>query len=266
MASADQDHRPEDWAPRIEDGALLRGAGRFTDDVRAPGQAEACFLRSPHAFARIRSIDTGSAQAMPGVLAVLTARDMTAAGVGTLSHPVPQTGRGGGRLIVPRRPALADGRAMHVGEPVALVVAETPAIAQEAAELIAVDYEPLPAVVDVSDAAAPDAPRLWPEAPGNLALDWPGPQPRHDENLREVDRIFAAAAHVVSLRLVNQRIVVASLETRGATATYDPAEDRYELRAPSQGVGMLRISSSPAWASAATGFASSPTTSAAPSA
>ncbi len=240
MTSGDHDHRPENWVPRIEDAALLRGAGRFTDDVRAPGQAEACFLRSPHAFARIRSIDTAPARAMPGVLAVLTAADMTAAGVGTLSHPVPQTGRDGARLIVPRRPALADGRAMHVGEPVALVVAETLAIAQEAAELIAVDYEPLPAVVDVGDAVKPGAPQLWPEAPGNLALDWPGPQPLHDEIRREVDGIFAGAAHIVSLRLVNQRIVVASLETRGATATWDPATDSYELRAPSQGVGMLR--------------------------
>src|SRR5258708_27401535 len=138
MTSGDHDHRPENWAPRIEDEALLRGGGRFIDDGRAPGQAAACFLRSPHAFARIRSIDTAPAQGMPGVLAVLTARDMTAAGVGTLSHPVPQTGRGGARLIIPRRPALADGRAMHVGEPVTVLVAETPTTAQQAEELIVV--------------------------------------------------------------------------------------------------------------------------------
>ena len=236
----DHDHRPADWLPRIEDHALLRGEARFTDDVGVAGQAAAAFLRSPHAFARIRSIDCSAATALPGVLAVLTARDMSAAGIGTLSHPVPLVGRGGARLVTPRRPALAEDRVLHVGQPVALVVAESLAAAQEAAEQIAVDYEPLPAVVDVADAARPEAPQLWPEAPGNLAIDWPGPQPQQEENLREVNRIFAGAHHIAGVRLVNQRIVVASLETRGATASYDPAADRYELRAPSQGVGMLR--------------------------
>jgi carbon-monoxide dehydrogenase large subunit len=240
MSAEGHDHRPHDWAPRIEDAALLQGAGRFIDDIRTPGEAAACFLRSPHAFALIRSIDTSAAQAVPGVLAVLTARDMNEAGLGTLSHPIPQLGRGGARLIVPHRPALADGRVMHVGQPVALAVAETLAAAQEAAELVAVDYEPLQAVVDLRDAVKPDAPLLWPEAPGNIALDWPGPQAQHEENRREVDRVFAGASHVVGVSLVNQRIVVASMETRGATASYDPASDRYTLRAPSQGVGMLR--------------------------
>jgi carbon-monoxide dehydrogenase large subunit len=240
MTAASDDHRPPDWVPRIEDGALLRGGGRFIDDVRLPGQADSCFVRSPHAFARIRSIDTAEARAVPGVLAVLTARDMTQAGVGNLSRPVPQVGRGGAHLIVPHRPALADGRAMHAGEPVALVVAETLAVAQEAAELVAVDYEPLQAVVDLRDAAQATAPLLWPEAPGNIALDWPGPQPGHEEALRDVMRIMASAKHVVAVSLVNQRIVVASMETRGATASYDQSSDSYVLHAPSQGVGMLR--------------------------
>ncbi|HTZ80161.1 MAG TPA: xanthine dehydrogenase family protein molybdopterin-binding subunit [Stellaceae bacterium] len=237
---AADDHRPADWAPRIEDAPLLQGRGRFMDDLHAPGQAAACFLRSPHAFARIGAIDVAEALALPGVLAVLTADDMKAAGTGSLSHPLPQTGRGGARLIVPHRPPLAGERAMHVGEPVALVVAETLAAAQEAAELVAVDYEPLAAVVDVADAVRPGAPQLWPEAPGNLALDWPGPRSDPEENRREVDRVFAAARHVVKVRLANQRIVVAAMETRGATASYDAGEDRYLLRVPSQGVGMLR--------------------------
>jgi carbon-monoxide dehydrogenase large subunit len=240
MTAGDGDRRPHDWAPRIEDAALLRGGGRFIDDVRIPGQADCCFVRSPHGFARIRSIDAAAAEAVPGVLAILTARDMTAAGFGNLSRPVPQIGRGGARLIVPHRPALAEGRAMHVGQPIALVVAETLAAAQDAAELVAVDYEPLAAVVDLREAQTSSAPLLWPEAPGNIALDWPGPQPLHEENLREVMRVLASAKHVAKVSLVNQRIVVASMETRGATATYDPSSDAYMLRAPSQGVAMLR--------------------------
>ncbi|MFI5002977.1 MAG: xanthine dehydrogenase family protein molybdopterin-binding subunit, partial [Reyranellales bacterium] len=235
MSAADRDHRPADWAPRIEDAALLCGAGRFMDDVRTARAAAACFVRSPHAFARIEGVDTSEARASPGVLAVLTAEDMTQAGAGSLSHPVPQTG-----LVVPPWPALADGRVMHVGQPVVLVVAETEALAQDAAELVAIDYQPLAAVVGLARAVAPDAPRLWPEAPGNLALDWTGPLPQTEEDRREVARLFAAAAHVAKVSVVNQPIAVASLETRGATASYDPASDRYLLRAPSQGVKMLR--------------------------
>ena len=240
MTARISDHRPRDWTPRIEDSVLLQGCGRFIDDVRAGGQAEACFVRSPHAFAHVRAIDIAAASRAPGVLAVLTGDDIKAAGLGNVSRPVPQAGRGGAQLVVPHRPALADGRAMHVGEPVALVVAETLAKAQDAAELVAVDYEPLPAVVDLRDALAADAPCLWPEAPNNIALDWPGPQPQHAENLQQVEHALASAAHVIRLSLINQRIVVASLEPRGAIASYDPASDSYLLRAPSQGVGMLR--------------------------
>ena len=240
MGAAHRDHRPPGWAPRIEDAALLQGCGQFMDDVHAAGEAAACFVRSPHAFARIRSIDMTEARALPGVLAVLTAKDMTDAGAGNLSHPAPQTGRGGAPLIVPHRPALAKERVMHVGQPVILVVAETPALAQDAADLVSIDYEPLAAVADLTDAIAPGAPQLWPEAPGNVALDWPGPQPNPEENQREVGRLFESAAHTVEVSVVNQRIVVASLETRGATASYDAANDSYLLRAPSQGVKMLR--------------------------
>ncbi len=240
MAAADHRHRPLDWAPRIEDRPLLRGVGRFMDDAHTPGTAVACFVRSPHACARILSIDTAQALALPGVLAVLTAQDMKAAGAGSVSHPVPQTGRGGARIVVPHRPPLAEGRAMHVGESVALVVAETAAIAQEAADSVSIAYEALPAVVDIGDAIKPGAPQLWPEAPGNLALDWPGPHANPEENQRDVARLFASAAHTARVSVVNQRIVVASLETRGATATYHASTNSYVLRAPTQGVRMVR--------------------------
>ncbi len=237
---ADGGHRPAGWAPRIEDQALLRGEGRFMDDVHAENAAAAYFLRSPHAHARIKSIDAAAARALPGVLAVVTAEDLKAAGAKTITYPVPVPGRGGTSLIAPYRPALAEGRAMHVGQPVVLVVAETLDIAQDAAELIVIDYEPLHAVADIKDAVAPGAVQLWPEAPGNVAIDFVAPQGSYDTQHQAVERAFAAAAHIVEVTEINQRIVVASMETRGGTASYDAAKDSYLLRAPSQGARMLR--------------------------
>jgi carbon-monoxide dehydrogenase large subunit len=225
--------------PRVEDSALTRGAGRFVDDVHLPGVSHACFVRSPHAYARILSVDAEGARAAPGVVAVLTAADMVAAKVTNMARHVPVTGRGGAKLILPPRPALADSRVMHVGQPVAVVVAESARAAREAAELVAVGYEAMPSVVDVREAVQPGAPQLWPEAPGNIALDWPGPVP-DEANEREVERILSSAAHVARVTVVNQRIVVAAIEPRGATASYDAAADRYTLRACSQGAGTLR--------------------------
>ena len=238
--AADGGHRPANWSPRIEDRALLRGEGRFMDDVRAKGAAACCFVRSPHAFATIKSIDTTEARALPGVLAVLTAEDVRAAGARTITHTVPLVGRGGSQLIKPFRPALAEERVMFVGQPVVLVVAETVEIAQDAAELVAVDYDPLPAVVDIRDAIAPGAPQLWPEAPGNVAIDFVAPVATYDAQLKDVERQFASAAHIAEVTEINQRIVVASMETRGATASYDAGNDKYLLRVPSQGARMLR--------------------------
>ncbi len=226
----------ERWRGRIEDEALLRGRGRFAADARDPDQAYACFVRSPHAFARIRGVDIGEAQRAPGVLAVLTAADM--AGVGSISRAVPQKGRDGAPLKVPHRPALAGERALHAGEPVALVVAETSVAAQDAAELVDVAYDELSPAVDLRAAAAADAPQLHPEAPSNVAIDWAlGGEP---ETQRALDEAFRNATHVARVSLVNQRIVVASMEPRGATATYDAASDSYVLRCGSQGVTMLR--------------------------
>src|SRR5262245_23818591 len=127
--------------PRVEDRALVSGAGRFIDDDAQPGQLHACFVRSPHAFARIRKVDTAAARKASGVVAVFTAADMEKAGVGNVSRPNPQEGRGGSKLVTPFRPALATDRVLHVGQAVALVVAETFAAAQDAAELVEVDYE-----------------------------------------------------------------------------------------------------------------------------
>ncbi len=237
MSKRADDPLAHPWPGRLEDAALLRGAGRFTDDLRLPGEAFAVFVRSPHAAARIRSLDAAPARGSPGVLAVLTAADMAAAGVGNVCQLRPFPGRDGKPLKVPQRPALAAECVRHVGEPVALVVAESEAAALDAAERVAIEYEALPAIVDLADAVAPGAPQLWPEAPGNIAVDWSSGT---EETRREVERSFAAAAHTARIRLVNQRIVVASLEPRGALAAYDAATDELTLHTGSQGAQVLR--------------------------
>jgi carbon-monoxide dehydrogenase large subunit len=226
--------------PRVEDDALVRGAGHFVADRPEPGQVYAAFVRSPHAFARIRSINGDAARRAGGVLAVLTAADLDAAGVGNVGRHPPLAGRGGKMLVVPHRPALARERVLHVGEPVAMVIADTLPAAQDAAELVAVDYETLAPVVDARDAVRPGAPQLWPQAPGNLAVDWPGPASDPDANAREVDRIIGTAAQVARIAVPNQRLIVASMEPRGVTASYDPAADTTTLRVCSQSALTLR--------------------------
>lgn len=221
---------------RVEDDALIRGKGAFVDDLKLAGKAGAVFVRSPHPHARIGSISTEAAAAVPGVLAVLTAADM--AGVGTVSRPNPPKGRGETTLTVPHRPALAAERVMHVGDAVALVVAETAAIAADAADMVAVDYEPLSSIADARAALAEGAPQLWPEAPQNTAIDYVAP---NDDGaaLAEVERIIAAAPHVVTSHMVNQRLAGVPLEPRGATAIYDKDADRYTIHCPCQGAGVL---------------------------
>src|SRR6185503_11891789 len=150
---------------RVEDDILVRGRGRFVDDDDSANRAYGFFVRSPHAFARIKKVDTSE---------VLTAADMKAAGVGNVSAHPPLPGRGGAKLVVPLRPALAEERVMHIGQTIALVVASTAAAAQDAAEKVAVDYEELEPVIAAADAVKPGATRLWPEATGNVALDWVG--------------------------------------------------------------------------------------------
>jgi aerobic carbon-monoxide dehydrogenase large subunit len=223
---------------RVEDEALIRGLGRYIADAPEPSQACAYFVRSPHAFARIVSVDTEAAAKAPGVVAVLTAKDME--GVGNISRHPPLPGRGGAKLAVSHRPALARDRVMHVGEAVAMVIAEGALAAQDAAELVNVDYEPLTPVTDARAALNSGAPQLWPEAPGNLAVDWPGPAGDPDANAAEVERIFASAKYIARVREMNQRLCVASMEPRGGTANYDAARDAYTLRTCSQSAGTMR--------------------------
>jgi carbon-monoxide dehydrogenase large subunit len=224
--------------PRLEDDPLVRGLGRYAADSPMAGQAQAYFVRSPHAFADIRSLDTSAAKAVPGVLGVLTAADME--GLGNVSQHPPLAGRGGAKLIVPQRPALAGKTVRHVGEAVAVVVAETLTAAQDAAELVAVDYQERAPAVDLREAVREGAPQVWPEAPGNIAVDWPGLTADPDANAKEVDRIIVSAKHVARVAVVHQRIMVQSMEPRGATASYDAANDSYFLRCCSQSARALR--------------------------
>jgi carbon-monoxide dehydrogenase large subunit len=220
------------------DDRLIRGAGCFSDDLVLPGRLHACFVRSPHAHARILAVEAEAARALAGVVAVLTAADMEALRIGNVSVPQIITGRGGAKLIVPFRPALAADRVMHVGQPVALILAATPREAEEAALVVEVEYDPLLAVADAEIALQPDAPQLWPEASGNLAVDYVAPS--GDPALaREIEAALAAAAHRVRIELVHERISHAPMEPRAVTALFEAEDETYVLHAGSQGAGAL---------------------------
>lgn len=223
---------------RVEDDRLVRGLGRFADDLSQQKQAVAWFVRSPVAHATITKCDVVRARTAPGVVRVLTGADIEAVVTGGISRHPPLVSRNGAALVIPPRPALASSRVMHVGEPVVMVVAETITAARDAAELVEVAYEPLPHVTSVTEAIASGAPQLWPQAPGNVALDWS--MPIVAPGAEGIDALFAGAAHVARVSVANQRIAVASMEPRGATASYDAKVDRYALRSCSQGATSLR--------------------------
>src|SRR4051812_16374546 len=193
---------------RKEDARFLTGSGQYTDDVVMPRQTYGYFLRSPHAHAIIRGIDTASAKAAPGVIAVFTGADLT--GVNGLPCGWLITGTDGKPMNEPPHPVLAQGKVRYVGDPVALVVAESAHQAKDAAELIDVDYEPLPAVVNVIDALASGAPQLHDQAPRNRCYTWAL------GDRAAVDAAFAQAAHVTKLDIVNNRLVPNAIEPRAA--------------------------------------------------
>jgi carbon-monoxide dehydrogenase large subunit len=226
---------------RIEDNQLLRGLGRFMSDAPLPGQTHAAFVRSPHAAADIKSIDTAQAKAVKGVVAVLTGADLKDFHGSVSQHP-PLPGRGGAKLIMPFRPSLAHDRVNHIGEAVAVVVGETLAAAMDGAEAVAVEYAEREAVVDARAAVEPGAPQVHPEAPSNIAVDWPGLAPDPEANAKEIESAFAAARHIAKVSLHHNRLNVASMEPRGATASYDAAADLFNLRVCSQGARAMRDS------------------------
>jgi aerobic carbon-monoxide dehydrogenase large subunit len=210
---------------RFEDNRLVTGRGRYQDDITLPRQAYSVFLRSPHAHARILSIDTKAAAAAPGVLAVYTGEDYAADGLSMPKAMMPRKKADGSPMFAPQRPALVIDRVRYVGDPVAMVIAETLMQAKDAAELISVDYEPLPSVTSTAEAASTDAPRVWDENPDNIS------HAVQHGNKAATDAAFARAAHVVRRRYVITRVHAQYMEPRGAIGSYDAYEDRYTLHA-----------------------------------
>src|SRR5579862_5458714 len=209
--------------PREEDPRLLRGQGEFIADRALPRMAYGYVLRSPHAHARIASLDTRRAQQMPGVLGIFTSDDLKADGIGTLKVRMPRKRPDGSPLFQSPHPGLARGAAHYVGDPVAYVVAESLAEAKDAAEKIEVAYEPLPSVVHTTDATAPGAPAVWAECPDNIS------------NIFElgdkaaVDAAFAKAHHVTRQRFVTSRIMHNAIEPRGCIGEYDQRYGKFTL-------------------------------------
>src|SRR3954447_3684761 len=211
---------------RVEDPRLVTGAGRYSDDINLPNQVHGFVLRSPHGHARIRGIDTSAAKAAPGVLAILTGAELGSAGIPCM---IPLKNRDGSNRADPLHPILCRDEVNYVGDNVAFVVAETRAQAQDAAELIEVDHDVLPAVADPAKAMDAGQPQVHPEAPRNVAFDW------HYGDAAVTDAAFARAAHVTKLDLVNNKVVCNAMEPRACVAEYDSAADKLTVQTCTQG-------------------------------
>ncbi len=218
---------------RKEDPRFLMGDGRYTDDVVLPNQSHAVFLRSPHAHARILSLDTGAAKAMPGVLAVFAGADIE--GLGGIPCGWGVTDRHGQPMKEPLHPLLAQGFVRHVGEAVAMVVAETRAEARDAAEAIEIEYEALPATTAIEAALSEGAPKVHEGFADNLCYDWT------IGDAAPVEAAFAKAAKVATIELVNNRVIAHPIETRAANASWDKASDSYTLYTTSQNPHVIRL-------------------------
>jgi len=223
---------------RREDLRLVTGRGKYTSDWNLPGQLYACFLRSDRAHAEIVSIDTREAAKSPGVVAVFTGADTAKAGFKSTPNIARFPGRGGAGIKVPHRDGLANGRVRFVGQEVALVVADSAAAAQDAAEKIAVDYRDHPVVVDAQAALADGAEQLYPDIPGNLCFDY-----EYGDEAKTA-AAFSRAAHVTRVELDSQRMVGNPMEPKACLAAYDPKTDRYDLYTSSQGLTLMRGSAS----------------------
>src|SRR5689334_13766148 len=213
---------------RFEDPRLLRGQGKYINDVNLHGQTYAVFVRSPHAHATIKSIDVAEAQKAPGVIAVYTGHDVTADGLGMPKANMPRKRPDGKPMYAPQRPPLITDRVRYVGDPVAMVIAETLAAAKDAAELVNIDYDPLPSVTLTEDTVKPGAPAVWDDCPDNIS--------NHVErgNKAGTDEAIKSAAKVIKRRYVITRVHAQFMEPRGTLGTYDPGEDRMTLYADVQ--------------------------------
>ena len=217
---------------RVEDPRLLKGGGRYTDDIALPGMLWGAVLRSPHAAAKLGAIDTAAAAALPGVVAVYTHADLAADGIGGLPCAIPLKNRDGSPRVDPPHPVLAEGAVRHVGDPVAFVVGETQKAARDGAEAIMVDYDVLPSATDLATATGAGQAAVWAEAPTNVCFDW------ETGDKARVDALFGEAAHVTKLTVVNNRVVVNSMEARAALADY--AGGRWTLHTNTQGGWVIK--------------------------
>ena len=217
---------------RVEDVRLITGRGNYTSDYAPEGALHAVFLRSPHAHATFSFGDLDAARALPGVKAVYVAADLAA--LGDLPCLAPMANSDQSTTPLKPYPVLAKGAAHHVGDMVAMVVAESERLARDGAELLEVEWSPLPAAVDMREAIGDGAPQVFGEAPGNIAYD------AHIGDKAKTEKAFAGAAHAVSLSVVNQRLVANYMEPRSAIGEYDSASGRYTLNVGSQGVHGLR--------------------------
>jgi carbon-monoxide dehydrogenase large subunit len=220
---------------RKEDLRFLTGNGHYTDDLNRPGQLYAVFLRSPHAHAELRGVDTRKAKAAPGVVAIYTGADLAAAGIGGLPCGWGVKNKDGSPMAEPPHPVLATGRVRHVGDPVAVVIAETKAEAEEAADLVEVDYKELPAVSSAEAALKKGAPLLFDAAPGNLCYDW------HIGDEAPVTAAFAKAAHVTKIDMINNRLIPNAMEPRAYIGEYDRGTGDYTLYTTSQNPHAIRL-------------------------
>jgi carbon-monoxide dehydrogenase large subunit len=219
---------------RVEDPRLLKGDGRYTDDIVLPGMLHGIVLRSPHAAAKITRIDTAPAASVQGVKAIYTAADLNADGIGSLPCAVSLTNRDGSTMASPPHPVLADGAVRHVGDPVAFIVATTTKAARDAAELIEVDYDIQPSITELAHVTENAAPLVWPEVKQNIVFDW------EFGDRAKTEALFAQAAHVTRLTIVNNRIVVSSMEARASIADFDAATGRWTMYANTQGGWLVK--------------------------
>jgi len=220
---------------RTEDRRFVSGNGHYTDDMNRAGQLHAIIKRSDRPHARILGVDTAAALAAPGVVAVYTGADMQADGVGGLPCGWGVKNKDGSPMAEPAHPVLAIGKVRHVGDPIAVVIADTRQHAKDAAELLAIDFEPLPGIAHVRDAIAPGAALVHDDAPGNICYDW------HIGDKAAVDAAFAGAAHVVRLDLLNNRLVPNAMEPRCAIGEFDRSSGEHTLTTTSQNPHVIRL-------------------------
>lgn len=215
---------------RKEDDTLVRGKGKYTDDISLPGQVYAWIVRSSHAHGLIKNIDTTAARTMPGVLGIWTGKDFANAGYNPYTTGVPLKNRDGSPILQTNRLPLMTDKVRFVGDPVAIVVGTTLSQARDAAEAVTIDIEPLPSVTSAEDASKPGAPQLYDHIPNNVALDY------HSGDTAALDAAFAKALHITRLNIVNTRLAVVAMEPRAALASYDKATQRFTIEVPTQGV------------------------------